>query len=142
MDHLVYLLSEINQIEKRHRNNECYYDLDSSLGDYYDWVLPPEYKSNLYRNLKAKWNTSSDMYYFMVQFYEQVTGGKPEVNFQMNNRTVIKLMECLDIDDDRKKAIAWLFVRCTAVSESRRIRNASEFKNTEAYRLLIKNLKG
>ena len=140
MDYIDYLLKEINQIEKKHRNNEGYYKLEPSLGDYYNWLLPPEYKRSLFGNVKSKWNMSSDMYYFMIKFYETVTGNRPEVNFQMNNLAVLNLMRCLDMDDNGKKAIAWLFVRCTDINESKRIKNASEFKNTEAFRLLFNNL--
>ena len=136
MDYIDYLINEINQIEKKHRKNECYYKLDPSLGDYYNWLLPPEYKRNLLGNKESKWNQTSDMYYFMIKYYEHVTGKKPEINFQMNNIAVLNLMRNLDIDDNGKNAIAWLFVKCTAISESKRIRNASEFKNTEAFRLL------
>lgn len=135
--HLVFLFDEIDQIEKKHLNNECYYRLSPRLGDQYDWLLPPEYKRSLSGNTKPEWNTGSDMYYFMIKFYERVTGKKPEVNFQMNNLAVLDLVRCLDIDDNGKKAIAWLFVRCTAVSESKRIKNASEFKSSEAFGLLM-----
>lgn len=136
MDQIVFLLNEINKIEEKHRNSECYYTLSPALSNYYDWLLPPECKRSLYGDIKSKWTMSSDIYYFMVKFYEQATGNKPEVNFQMNNLAVLNLMRCLDIDDNGKEAVAWLFVRCTTVSEQKRIKNASEFKNTEAFKLL------
>lgn len=131
------LIEEILRIEERHRRNECYYRFDFSLGNFYDWTLPPEYKRSLLEKKKPEWNTGSDMYYFMINYYEQVTGSLPQVNFQLNNLAVRKLMSCLDIDDKGKRAVAYLFSRCTDISESKRIKNASELKNTEAFRYII-----
>ena len=136
MNTIKELINEIKLIEKKHQKNECYYIIDHSLGYYFDWTLPPEYKRSLFANTKPVWNASSDMYYFMIKFYEQVTGNMPGVNFQMNKLAVRKLMSCLDTDDKGKKAIAWLFVRCTDISEMRRIKNASEFLNSEAFRYI------
>ena len=109
----------------------------AALGKYYDWSLPPEYKRGLLAGMKPEWSMSSDIYYLMINFYEQVTGHRPEVNFQLNNRATHKLMRCLDIGDKEKKAIAHLFIKCTEISEPKRIRNASELINTEAFRYLI-----
>ena len=137
MDYINNLIKEINKIEEKHRNSECYYKVIPSLGKYYDWSLPPEYKRGLLAGMKPEWSMSSDIYYLMINFYEQVTGHRPEVNFQLNNRATHKLMRCLDIGDKEKKAIALLFIKCTEISEPKRIRNASELINTEAFRYLI-----
>ena len=140
MKTIEYLINEVNKIFKRNQNNECYYKIVPSLGNYYDWTLPPEYKRSLFSNTKPEWSKASDMYYLMIKFYEQVTGQRPEVNFQLNDRTVEKLIRRLDIDDKGRSAVEYLFVRCTCISGPKRIQNASEFINTEAFKLLKKHL--
>ena len=139
MKHIEYLIDETTRILEKHLNNECYYKIDHGLSNYYDWSLPPEYKRSLFANTKPEWNKRSDMYYLMIKLYEHVTGYKPEVNFQLNDRAVDKLMSCLDIDDKGKRAFAYLFVRCTCIPESKRIKDASEFINTEAFKYIIGN---
>lgn len=136
MKHIEYLIDEIDRIYEKHRKNECYYKIDHGLGNYYNWTLPPEYKRSLFANKEPIWNQASDMYYLMIKFYEQVTGHRPEVNFQLKDRAVDKLLGHLDINDKGKRAVAYLFVRCTCVSELKRIKNASELINSEAFRYL------
>ena len=138
MNHIDFLISEVDKIEANHQNNECYYHVKQNLSEYYNWTLPPEYRKSLLVDKRSGWTMCSDIYYLMIMFYEHVTGHLPGVNFQMNDVAIRNLMKCLEAENTEKQAVAHLFYKCTSISESKRIRNASELKSTEAFRFLIK----
>ena len=139
------LIGGIDCISQYHRHNKVWCCKQSNWNEKeYGWInplFPPEYQKACLNGTEFAPESTSDLYFFMIQFYIWVIGRNPDINFLRNDKWKKKfILYTENYEEQTQKLIMILFSWCTRSSVDERPGSALILKNTEYYQILSRRL--
>lgn len=135
------LLENIKKMQTIHKAGGTYYANSKEWQNCaYGWhnpLFPPEYRSCCLKGESFTANPSSDLYYFMACYYENITGQKAPYNFELDHIWKDRLFACFsEWSPTHQMAVLHIIANCTRWKKGKRIQNAGELLNMEDVRTL------
>lgn len=81
-----------------------------------------------------------DIYFALIQLFIEVTGYELPVYYRTNGFWLRVLIDNLTGDEDMKKAIISILLKCTKLSADKEILSVLDIKNMPEYRCIIGNI--
>lgn len=128
---LEILFRSVKIMQAAHASGSTYYDFSiDAAGSVFGWhnpLFPPEYRRCCLDGKPFQATPSCDLYYFMADYYEQLTYHRAPHNFELNRSWKNLVTERSGIwTKTQTKSVVEMIAICTKWKSSQRIANADE----------------